>query len=347
MSQFKDKNNKKLPFVSICSPTFNRRPFIPYLIKCIELQTYPMELMEWIIIDDGSDKVKDIIDAFKLRSNGLQVKYFECAKQLTLGNKRNVMHDKCTGEIIVYMDDDDYYPPERVSHAVETLLANPAALCAGSSEMHIYFDHIKTLYQCGPYGPNHATAATFAFRRGLLARVRYDDESAVAEEKHFLQNYTIPFVQLDATKTILVFAHIHNSVDKKTLIESPNKYIQKSPKQLYDFFTISDNETINQRTEELRRFYVVNLNEILAVYTLGKPDLKPEMMKQINNMTEERKKILGPLQELHEQMQKQFNVQLQEVRASYEQALANKDYLIQMLMKQNKELKESMKESKK
>jgi hypothetical protein len=252
------------------------------------------------------------------------------------------MHDKCSGEIIVYMDDDDYYPPERVSHAVETLLANPAALCAGSSEMHIYFDHIKTLYQCGPYGPNHATAATFAFRRALLDQVRYDDESAVAEEKHFLKNYTIPFVQLETTKSILVFAHIHNSVDKKTLIENPNKYIQKSPKQLSDFFSNNGKDT-----QQLRQFYVDNLNETITVYTLGKPELKPEMMKQINNMAEERKRLMGPLQEIHEQMQHQFNVQLQEVRASYEQALANKDYLIQLLMKQNKELKESMKESKK
>jgi glycosyltransferase involved in cell wall biosynthesis len=25
------------------------------------------------------------------------------------------MHKQCSGDIIVYMDDDDYYPPERVS----------------------------------------------------------------------------------------------------------------------------------------------------------------------------------------------------------------------------------------
>ena len=30
------------------------------------------------------------------------------------------------------MDDDDYYPPCRVSHAVETLQANPEALVVGS-----------------------------------------------------------------------------------------------------------------------------------------------------------------------------------------------------------------------
>ena len=57
------------------------------------------------------------------------------------------MHEKSTGDIIVYMDDDDYYPPTRISHAVETLAQNPQALCAGSSIMHIYFKHINKMYR--------------------------------------------------------------------------------------------------------------------------------------------------------------------------------------------------------
>ena len=38
------------PLVSICTPTYNRRRFLPFLIKCYLSQTYPMELMEWIVI---------------------------------------------------------------------------------------------------------------------------------------------------------------------------------------------------------------------------------------------------------------------------------------------------------
>ena len=57
----KSKNKKELPFVSVCTPTFNRRPFIPYMIKCFNHQDYPKDRMEWIIIDDGTDKIEDII----------------------------------------------------------------------------------------------------------------------------------------------------------------------------------------------------------------------------------------------------------------------------------------------
>ena len=131
----KNKNkNKTYPFVSICTPTFNRRPFIPFMIKCFEHQTYPKDRIEWIIIDDGSDPIEDLVKDIP------QVKYFYYKEHMLLGKKRNLMHTKCSGDIIVYMDDDDYYPPERISHAVETLQQNPKYLFAGSSEMHIYFD---------------------------------------------------------------------------------------------------------------------------------------------------------------------------------------------------------------
>ena len=140
------------------------------------------------------------------------------------------MHEQCSGSIIVYMDDDDYYPPQRISHAVETLKNNPDAQCVGSSMIHVYFKDIRKIYQFGPYGENHATAGTFAFRKTLLETSSFDDNAAIAEEKKFLKDYTVPFAQLDPMKTILVFSHIHNTFDKKKLIENPNPKVTKETK---------------------------------------------------------------------------------------------------------------------
>ena len=33
--------NSKYPFVSVCTPTFNRRPFISAMIQCFNHQNYP------------------------------------------------------------------------------------------------------------------------------------------------------------------------------------------------------------------------------------------------------------------------------------------------------------------
>jgi hypothetical protein len=47
-----------------------------------------------------------------------------------------------------------------------------------------------------PVCSNHSTAGTFAFKRELLDITKYDDVAAVAEEKAFLKDYTIPFIQI-------------------------------------------------------------------------------------------------------------------------------------------------------
>ena len=36
---------KDLPFVSVCTPTFNRRPFIKSMISCFDHQKYPKDKM--------------------------------------------------------------------------------------------------------------------------------------------------------------------------------------------------------------------------------------------------------------------------------------------------------------
>ena len=263
------RNNKKnkhyKPFVSICTPTFNRRPFIPAAIKCYLHQDYPRDKLEWIIIDDGTDPIEDLVKDVP------GVKYFKYDKKMVLGKKRNLMHEKSSGEIIVYMDDDDYYPPCRVSHAVETLRRDRHALCAGSSEIYIWFKHIQQMVQFGPYGPNHATAGTFAFKRELLDQTSYDETAALAEEKAFLKNYTIPFVQLDPMKSILVFSHEHNTFDKRELLKNRNeKFVKDSEKTVEDFV----------KEDDLRKFFMEEISELLVDYEPGEPKNKPEVLRQ-------------------------------------------------------------------
>lgn len=280
------KNKKYYPFVSICTPTFNRRPFIPIMLECFRNQTYPKNRMEWIIVDDGTDKISDIIR----NANIPQIKYIELSTKMTLGEKRNFMHKQTKGSIIVYMDDDDYYPPERVEHAVERLNSNPAALCAGSSEMYIYFKHIQKMYQSGPFSANHATAGTFAFKAELLKQTQYENTAALAEEKAFLKDYTVPFVQLDPMKTILVFSHNHNTFDKRKLLENPNPNVLKESPKTVDMFIRRSNE------KRILDFFTKDIDDLLIKYEPGEPKMKPDVLVQMKKMEEDRKKMMesGP-----------------------------------------------------
>jgi glycosyltransferase involved in cell wall biosynthesis len=270
-----------LPFVSVCTPTFNRRPFIPTMFSCFRNQDYPKHRMEWIIVDDGTDKIDDLIATANIE----QIKYFKVDKKMALGEKRNFMHEKTKGSILVYMDDDDYYPPDRVSHAVERLMNNPQALCAGSSELYLYFKHIGQMWQGGPYGPNHATAGTFAFRKKLLETTKYESHAALAEEKAFLKDYTVPFVQLDPMKSILVFSHDQNTFDKKKLLENPHPQYFKQSDKTVDMFIKHDYEA------DIKDFFVNRMHDALKNYEPGTPGYKPDVLVQMKQIEAERQKL--------------------------------------------------------
>ena len=309
-------NQEELPFVSVCTPTFNRRPFIPFMIKCFEHQTYPKDRIEWIIVDDGTDKIEDLV------SDIPQVKYYKFDEKLTLGKKRNISNEKAKGEIIVYMDDDDYYPPERITHAVETLQQNSNALCAGSSAMLIYFKDIQKMIQFGPYGPNHATAATFAFKKELLKQTNFKEEASIAEEKFFLKNYTVPFVQLKSTKSILVFSHNHNSFDKRELLkQKPNPYMSESE--------IVPSDIIKEK--DILQFFMEDIDPLLEIYEPGRPEHKPDVIKEMNHIKEKREKVLK---------QKQNESENPEYLRS---KLQEQSYVVQKLYKKNLELEEKVK----
>ncbi len=281
---------EELPFVTVCTPTFNRRPFIQNMFQCFRNQDYPKHLLEWIIVDDGTDKIKDLI----VSSNIPQIRYFEIKEKMFLGAKRNYMHKFARGSIIVYMDDDDYYPPDRISHSVDRLLSNPEALCSGSSEIYVYFKGMNKMIQCGPYGPNHATAGTFAFKKELLEQTKYEDGAALAEEKAFLKQYTIPFVQLDPMKSILVFSHEHNTFDKRKMFEQKHdpQFFKESSKTV-DMFIKNDNE------QSIKSFFMEDIDKLLDEYDPGKPEMKPDVLKQIKEIEAKRAQMIAEHQKEH------------------------------------------------
>ena len=201
------------PTVSICTVTHNRHHFLPRLEQCIRSQTYPSELTQWVLLDDSNNNT-DFTPS--LTGLGLGVKYQRLSEKLPIGRKRNLSHQLCLGDIIVYMDDDDFYPPSRIEHAVNSLVSSDC-LIAGSTYMPILFVHECDFWMAGPYAPRHATANTFALKRDLLSSTSYRDDDVCGEEKHFLEGFTIPMVQLHPLSTIICIAHASNTFNKNFL----------------------------------------------------------------------------------------------------------------------------------
>jgi glycosyltransferase involved in cell wall biosynthesis len=229
------------PFVSILTPTYNRRTFLPYLIACIKDQTYPKERMEWVVFDDGSDSVEDIL---RPEFQTMNIQYIRSDTKLSIGAKRNRLHKSARGELLVCMDDDDYYTPDRVNHAVMTLVSRKTPI-VGSTRNHVYFVDDGSVWESGPFGSTHATFGTMAYTKEYALSHPCDESRAYAEEIEFTKKYSEPLVQLDPLKVMLVIAHKGNTYDKSQLRTKVNPGFRKTSLKLNNFV----------RNKTLRDFY--------------------------------------------------------------------------------------------
>lgn len=196
-------------------------------IECFRLQEYPPELMEWILLDDGTDKIEDL---FVGMSN---VRYIalDPGVKLPIGAKRNILNDLAKGDICIPWDDDDFYPPTRVKKAVHALrsVAGQRIQVAGCSRILLFFTDRNQIWTIGPYAQNHCTNGTMAYWRSYVtAGNRYDDTAEKAEEKHFLKGFTEPVIQLNPDETMLVICHADNTYDKRKLLTQNNPLLKQT-----------------------------------------------------------------------------------------------------------------------
>lgn len=220
------------PFVSCVTPTYNRSKFLPYLIYQFNYQTYPADKRELLILDDSPENNEEMVQKLNIHGN---IKYTYLKDKLDLGKKRNMLNKMATGDIIVAFDDDDFYPPEKITHLVTQMNKKKATIC-GSTILHVWFTDTDKIMQFGPYSGSHATNGTIAYRKEYLKNHKYNDEAKMAEEKVFLDEFKGNLLQIDPFKVILCIAHNSNTFDKRNLVnKGPNPFMKETKLTLKDF----------------------------------------------------------------------------------------------------------------
>ena len=130
---------REKPFVSVITPTWNRGAFLPYLLYMFRYQDYPADRRELVILDDSPQSHQSIID--RLTQNHpekFNIRYIYHAEKLTLGKKRNMLNALALGEYILCMDDDDYYPADKISYTID-MMQRHRALISGSDQIPIWY----------------------------------------------------------------------------------------------------------------------------------------------------------------------------------------------------------------
>ncbi len=79
------------PQISVLTPTFNRRKFLPLFIHNLKQQTYPHNKIEVIIDDDGTEPFTDNIQGLQLDLYPMKLIYHRTKKRELLEKKEIIL----------------------------------------------------------------------------------------------------------------------------------------------------------------------------------------------------------------------------------------------------------------
>ena len=102
--------------ISIIIPTYNQGEFLERCLKSISSQSY--KNFEIIVIDNAStDNTKSIVDKF----NYLPLKYLVNKNKGMIAQSRNLGIQKASGDIIAFLDSDDYWENDKLHLCYEKI----------------------------------------------------------------------------------------------------------------------------------------------------------------------------------------------------------------------------------
>lgn len=137
------------PLVSVLIDTYNHERYIEQAILSVLEQDFPAGEMEILVVDDGStDRTSEIIDslerkfASRLRilrkANGGQASAFNAGLR------------ELSGEIVCFLDGDDWWAKEKVSRVVRAFDENPGVAAVGHGYYEVDDGAIRGRWLPGP-----------------------------------------------------------------------------------------------------------------------------------------------------------------------------------------------------
>lgn len=211
--------------VVVCTPTKNRRWAWEFSKSCMDAQKLKPDV--WIVVDNSTTPAED----WSVSQNCSYVEYHRVVGQKPIGELRNICLDlalKAGADYIVFWDDDDYYPPTRISTGVAALEKDPEADISGSSKMYLLQTRENVLMTTGPFHDKHATAATWTIRRNYAEKHRFNPQKTKGEELDFTESWAAKIIQLPAEEMIVVMGHGKNTVDKSPLLKTPQVFLAQT-----------------------------------------------------------------------------------------------------------------------
>ena len=210
--------------VGVITVTRNRVGWWANMVKSVTEQEWPIECIEWIILDNGDEgqRLETQVAELRARLPVLSIKYVVAPVSWSLGAKRNAAVAEASADVdaFVVMDDDDYYPPSSIKTRLSWINAGAEAergcTYCGTIPMYDVGRYISAM-NVAPLEQGigrRVSEATLAFTRAFWTSGGFPDVS-VGEGEEFVEGRELQTVEIPPTGVIVSFLHKGNTSSRR------------------------------------------------------------------------------------------------------------------------------------
>ncbi len=225
--------DEALPNVSIITPTRDRKELFLLALNNFYNTDYPAQKLEWIIVDDANKENR----IQPLLPDDDRIKYIELdvEQPLPVSQKRNIAIQNASNDILLHMDDDDFYYPQHVLSRVKALLSNKVK-CIGSTELGCYNVLNKTSFKVGDIHSVLAEA-TMCYYKSFWKERQFFERVKAGEAIHFLKSREREVAQIPFTYIMIALTHKTN-LTKKLRTSDNNDNVIDGTNNLWNEFDL-------------------------------------------------------------------------------------------------------------
>lgn len=226
-----------LPNISVVTPTYNHGKLFQMAIRNMDEFDYPKNKIEWVIVDDSTEENEVMMADLARRARDMDINHIRLSEWRTIASKRNLGAYKAKHEIIVHMDDDDYYPSESLLARVKILMKYPEKGCVGCSTVGAYdlMSGASTLISDGELSMSEAS---MAYRKQFWRDQRFDENVEKGEYMSFINGRFEELIDIPYSFVIYAISHGSN-ITKRKLSDN----LQNTEGRKISFYEMWDEET--------------------------------------------------------------------------------------------------------
>ena len=275
-------HDKLLPNISILTPTFNRKKFLPLMIYNIYHFTYPKEKVEWNILESNDNSLDNYEKLFKDKSEitdlenylGIKIKYKYNDYEMSIGKKRNWLSNTSSHGYLINMDDDDLYLPTYLNHSIDILMNTDKDITGCLDMLFIYPEknYQMSFIRCvRDFKLYHE--ATLCMKKSYFMRCKQYEDSSKGEGQNIYKNHKSKCGNSDITKCMICVCWDGNTVNKDKFLDNKiNMNIQGDSLNILK--NIFDNSKMEPVKEETKNIETKNI------------EIPQELLKNIRNLIE-------------------------------------------------------------